>query len=686
MGLTIPENGTSLLPDSVCLFSFPCCRSGRFIGPVLRKLMSGRTFRLPSGYGSDIHLSISRRLLSIVKQPRLNDPNLYPEDIQWLNTVKASWTLELSSNSEALWPLLADTSSLNRRLGLPEMEFEERGGHLFGSSGRGLFRQEWVEIPWEWEVGKWLVAERRYRRGFARAVRVRYHIDDYEGGTRLTVSMEWIPRSRWSRPILKRVNLWLRGRYERAFHELDELAGKEIFGDAPPLSRGEPEVDEGRIQRGIRDLAASGFFENEIDRLADYIRSGSDEQLFRIRPKQLAFEWGMQLQDLLALLLQSTRAGLLRLSWDVMCPHCQGVRKESSSLGDLRELGRCDVCDIDFSATSLEAIEVSFRVLPEIRVVREIFYCSAEPAKRPHIFLQRQLEPGESYETRLTLFQGRYRIRRALGKEAALSFEVRTTTGAESLIWHTNDSSLSSPLLVNSRIDVKLVNPETETVAVVVEKIAEDPTALRPSDLFNLQQFRDLFSEESIASGLKLEVGHQTLLFSDIVGSTQLYRELGDTNAFNVVHAHFVILQEIIGSKKGAVVKTIGDATMAAFHRPEDALEAAVEIQQRFSGNQESKVPLTLRISLHRGICLAVRLQANIDYFGDAVNYAAKMQSVVSSGQIGLSEDFVSQPGISESLKTLCAVIEKTPFSLFPNDDSMSDNVTLLKEWSPKNS
>ena len=125
---------------------------------------------------------------------------------------------------------------------------------------------------------------------------------------------------------------------------------------------------------------------------------------------------------------------------------------------------------------------------------------------------------------------------------------------------------------------------------------------------------------------------------------------------------------------------------MAAFHRPEDALEAAVEIQKRFPGNQESKVPLTLRISLHRGICLAVRLQANIDYFGDAVNYAAKMQSVVSSGQIWLSEDFASQPGIADSLQTLCMAVEKIPFSLFPNDDAEPDRVTLLKKLAPDNS
>ncbi|MFT6864214.1 MAG: class 3 adenylate cyclase [Akkermansiaceae bacterium] len=624
-----------------------------------------------------------------MKELRIEDSGSYPEKVQWENLerlVEASWTLELSSRPEALWPLLADTSSLNERLGLPEMEFEEREGQRYGRSGSGIFRQEWVEVPWEWEVGKWLAAERRYRKGFALAVRVRYLLDDHDGGTRLTVSMAWLPRSWWSRPILKRVNLWLRGRYERALREMDEVAGKETVESVPPLSRRDPGADEGRLQRGIRDLTASGFSEDESERLANFIRSGSDQQLFRIRPKQLVLEWGLPLQDLLVLLLQSTRAGLLRLSWDVMCPHCQGVRKESRSLGDLRELGRCDVCDIDFSATALEAIDVTFRVLPEIRVVREVFYCSAEPAKKPHIFVQHQLEPGEAYETRLTLSEGRYRIRRALGKEAPVPFEVHTTSGAESLTWHTNEAAPLSPVLVNPKLELKLVNPETEAIAVVVEKIAEDPLALRPSELFNLQQFRDLFSEESIASGLKLEVGHQTLLFTDIVGSTRLYRELGDTKAFNVVHAHFVILQEIIGSRSGAVVKTIGDATMAAFQRPEDALEAALEIQKRFPGNHEHKVPLTLRISLHRGICLAVRLQANIDYFGDAVNYTAKMQTVVSSGQIGLSHDFASQSGIADRLKTLGTAVEKTPFSLFPNDDEEFESVTLLNKLASDNS
>ena len=586
--------------------------------------------------------------------------------------VEASWTVDLTSPREALWPLLADTSSLNERLGLPEMEFEERDGNLLGNSGRGMFRQEWVEVPWAWEAGKWLTAERRYHRGFARAVRVRYLLEDYQGGTRLNVYISWVPRAWWSRPLLRYVNRWLRNRYERVLRDLDDLVNSETAESFPKT---EGKVDHERLQSGIRKLTASGFSEAEGDRLADYISTATDQQLFRIQPKKLAFEWGMELEDLLSLLLQAVRSGILRLSWDVMCPHCRGVRRESRSLGDLREFGRCEICDIDFNATALESIEVTFKLLPEIRTVREVFFCSAEPAKKPHIILQHRLRAGESYETGLKLPPGPYRLRRAAGMHASITFEVSDAHRDSLLSWNTKDSTTVSPFVVSSDFTLSLFNPESESVSIVLEKIARDATALRPSELFNFQRFRDLFSEESIASGLKLDVGHQTLLFTDIVGSTQMYEELGDAKAFNAVHAHFVALQEIVVSRRGAVVKTIGDAMMAAFQHPEDALEAAIEIQMKFAGDEEE--PLTLRVSLHRGICLAVRLESNIDYFGNTVNFAAKMQSVAGAREIVLSREFHAQPDIADKARAAGLRLVDADLSL-PSGNRDGSNSVLL--------
>ena len=610
---------------------------------------------------SDLGLSLPRPLVN--QAPDSSD--LHDLWKQSERRIESDWQLELSSSREAIWPLLADTSRLNQSLGLPEMHFEEVAGRLHGSAGRGLLRQEWVEVPWEWEAARWLVAERHYSRGPALAVRVRYQLEEKPGGgTTLGVSFSWLPRSWWSPPVLRFFNRWLEARYRRAIAELDDLAGDPQTGSQSEIPEAGVKVDERRLRGAVDEMTDGKLSRGGADHLANLIRSGSDQQLFRIRPKQLAFEWGMELEDVLPVLLSATRAGLLRISWDVMCPHCRGVRQESRSLGELREFGRCDVCDIDFDATAIESIEVTFRVVEEVRAVREVFYCSAEPAKKPHILMQHSLAPGECYETRITFSPGRYRLRSAAGGGAKLSFEVGKGSGGDEVVtWRRDDPGGGMvPQAVNARAGLRLINPDkTSGAFVVLEKLAEDPAALRPSELFNLQQFRDLFSEESIASGLKLEVGHQTLLFTDIVGSSRLYSESGDIRAFNAVHGHFVSLREIVVANRGSVVRTIGDAMMAAFQRPADALAAAVEIQRHFDGGGEEE--LQLRASLHRGICLAVKLEANIDYFGAAVNHAAKIQSVAGARQIAVSEEFFAQLGIGELAGELGLDLSPVAFS-----------------------
>ena len=568
--------------------------------------------------------------------------------------------------------MLADTSAVNARLGLPEMMFEERNGQLHGTSGKFLTRQEWVEVPWEWQMEKSLTSERRYSKGFARRVRVRYLLSDRLGGTRLTIYFGWIPRRWWSRSLLRWVNRWLQKQYTHVLAELDDLAARTPAIKERHLSSTNATIDEARLSKGLSELSEAGIPAVEMERLAHYVRKASDQVLFRIRPKILAFEWGMELDDALCLLLEGTKAGLLSISWDVMCPHCQGVRRESRSLGELREFGRCDICDIDFKATTQESIEVTFKILPEIREVREVFYCSAEPAKKPHIVLQQNIAPSATFTTDLILTEGRYRLRSATGDGPSLSLEVVQAGGAADVSWVLQEQRLEGPEIIDCYVRLATTNSDDEPQNVVLEKLAHDPSSLWPSELFNFQQFRDLFSEESIASGLKLEVGAQTILFTDIVGSTALYSILGDTKAFNAVHAHFVALHDIISSRKGTVVKTIGDAMMAAFSHPEEALRAATEIQQRFRPGEQD---IALRVSIHRGRCLAVQLDSNIDYFGNTVNYAAKIQSVAGAGEVVFSKEFHDLPNIAETAKKCQLELHEKPFR--PSPESTS-NVVLL--------
>jgi class 3 adenylate cyclase len=71
----------------------------------------------------------------------------------------------------------------------------------------------------------------------------------------------------------------------------------------------------------------------------------------------------------------------------------------------------------------------------------------------------------------------------------------------------------------------------------------------------------------------------------------------------------------------GAVVKTIGDAVMAAFGDPADAVKAALAMQARFAGED-----LVLKIGVHVGPSVMVTLNDRLDYFGSAVNMAARRE------------------------------------------------------------
>ena len=131
-----------------------------------------------------------------------------------------------------------------------------------------------------------------------------------------------------------------------------------------------------------------------------------------------------------------------------------------------------------------------------------------------------------------------------------------------------------------------------------------------------------------------------------MVGSTAMYARHGDPAAFVTVKRHFQTVFAAIAEHRGAVVKTIGDAAMGAFTDPLDAVRAAEAIQHAFGAD----AAVRLRISINTGPCIAVRLNANLDYFGNAVNLAAKLQGVVDAAQIVVSEATYRAPGVAEHL------------------------------------
>jgi class 3 adenylate cyclase len=165
--------------------------------------------------------------------------------------------------------------------------------------------------------------------------------------------------------------------------------------------------------------------------------------------------------------------------------------------------------------------------------------------------------------------------------------------------------------------------------------------------LLSNQTFLDLFESETIVAAEGLAVKRLALLFTDIQGSTALYDRIGDMKAFDLVRLHFGYLRDSIAGNSGALVKTIGDAVMASFHDPLDALRAALDMHAqiaRFNADAGDDL-IGLKVGVHVGTCLAVTLNGRLDYFGQAVNLAARVQALSGANEIYLTDEMRSIPG-----------------------------------------
>ena len=127
------------------------------------------------------------------------------------------------------------------------------------------------------------------------------------------------------------------------------------------------------------------------------------------------------------------------------------------------------------------------------------------------------------------------------------------------------------------------------------------------------------------------------ILFTDIVGSTELSQRLSAEVADEVRRGHFSILRQAITESGGTEVKNLGDGLMVVFSSASAALGCAVGMQQGVEqGNREGAEPVGLRV----GLSVGEVSNEDGDYFGDPVVEAARLCSCCDAGQI-LATDFV---------------------------------------------
>jgi class 3 adenylate cyclase/tetratricopeptide (TPR) repeat protein len=132
--------------------------------------------------------------------------------------------------------------------------------------------------------------------------------------------------------------------------------------------------------------------------------------------------------------------------------------------------------------------------------------------------------------------------------------------------------------------------------------------------------------------------GTATVLFTDLVGSTELRSRVGADLADELRRTHDGLLGAAVADHNGTLVKRLGDGIMATFGSAVDGVDAAVAIQQTIYQHNRSPLhePLSLRIGLSTGDVV----WEDDDCFGDAVIEASRLCGVAASGQV-LAADVV---------------------------------------------
>ncbi|MBV8387159.1 MAG: AAA family ATPase, partial [Acidimicrobiia bacterium] len=123
-----------------------------------------------------------------------------------------------------------------------------------------------------------------------------------------------------------------------------------------------------------------------------------------------------------------------------------------------------------------------------------------------------------------------------------------------------------------------------------------------------------------------------TLLFTDIVGSTELLAQLGDDAYERVRRKHFRLLGDAVRASGGAEVKNLGDGLMAAFSSAVDAVGCAAAIQRAVARQRlgAGDGGIEIRVGLHVG----EPIRDEEDYFGRSVVLAKRLCDLAGPGQV----------------------------------------------------
>ncbi|MBN9005457.1 MAG: adenylate/guanylate cyclase domain-containing protein [Rhizobiales bacterium] len=424
-----------------------------------------------------------------------------------------------------------------------------------------------------------------------------------------------------------------------------------------------------------------------VDAIEHLIDEGDDRELNRINLLNFSAQRQLDEERVIAGFLHASRLGLFDLTWNVLCPGCGGVLDSHSSLKLLRHDDyNCALCASGYEASVDDMVEASFTVSPRVRqiaahdpktlplweYVRQIYWSSGIELTEDEVsrlaedatLASLELLPGEKTVLSLQL-PNQFCVVFEPVTHAAQFIDVQGEPAQDTQHLSVTFDNAHGPtdtvklrpgplqLTIDNRSDQRVLPAVWIAGDVLHGMLGKRKPILTAKRMLANQTFRDVYKADHLNADQRLKITSLTFLFTDLKGSTALYERVGDVAAFDLVRAHFQALLEIISAEKGAVVKTIGDAVMATFVAPAQAVAAGLRMRTAMDklnaarGSQD----LVLKVGIHEGPCLAVMLNERQDYFGQTVNIAARVQGLSTSQAMYVTGPVLDAPAVVDVLQ-----------------------------------
>lgn len=602
-----------------------------------------------------------------------------PPSTQGLGLFEHSFSCELRSSPEQLWPYVSHTDRVNHALGLSSVTYTtrrhpERGVERFAEARVAGQKLAWQEHPYEWIEGKRLSVLREFSSGpflwFMNIVELQ---PISGGGSRLTQTLKAVPRNFAGR-MLCRLELGRRTprAFQKVYQQVDEFLQRgaspatDAFGARIAMTAGERR----RLEQRIQSVASAGTDPSVTETLRQFLENASDLEVARIRPLVFAERFQLSADEVIRACLLGAREGLLLHLWDILCPSCRIPADVQETLASLKDHAYCPACDLKYTVDFASSVELIFRAHPDVRPAETRTYCIGGPAFSAHVVAQIRLAPGERFDLPVALTEGTYRLR---GPQ--LPFVIDLVVSAGRGASRAEFSMLrppvpgTVPVFRAGQQVLVLHNTTGQDLQIRLERTAGRSQALTAAAASAMPLFRDLFPDDVLAPGQIVSITSVTLLMAELCTAESLYTSIGDGPAFGRIRTSLLEIEECVRSNGGAVVKIVGEGVLAVFQSTPAAVQAAVRVMKKSNVSE-----LPLRTAIDHGPAMVTTLNDRLDYFGATVARTRRLLESASSGELLIP----SRLALDEELQSILHESDaRTSLRVLDS----SDNVITAATW-----